>query len=156
MNPRAGEGLLDKRECRIGVPTAGYARRISHHRHACRTACVFPVNTIAQSCKNGKAGHCRFRCVVCAVKNTASYHPPQSKWARASSYTHLAKGHPEGWNDAFKSNIQCFYDYILEKEAGAHPVPKFVTFEQALYLLRLTEAIIESSRTGGWVPVPAL
>ena len=66
------------------------------------------------------------------------------------------RGIREGWNDAFKSNIQCFYDYILEKEAGAHPVPKFVTFEQGLYLLRLTEAVIESSRTGGWVPIPAL
>lgn len=69
----------------------------------------------------------------------------------ASPYTHLAKGHPEGWNDAFKNNIQCFYDYVLAREAGDNPAPRFVTLEDALYLLRLTEAIMESGDTGAWV-----
>jgi len=68
----------------------------------------------------------------------------------AKKYTALAKGHPEGWNDAFKGNIFAFYKYI---EDGMQGEPVFSTLEQAAYVVKLTEAIIESSKKKAWVKV---
>lgn len=75
---------------------------------------------------------------------------PNALSEQARSCTALAKGHPEGWNDAFKGNIQAFYRYI---EDGAQGEPVFSTLEQAAYIARLTEAILESGKTGCWVKV---
>ena len=33
---------------------------------------------------------------------------------QARRYAHLAAGHPEGWNDAFRNNLSAFYDFIRE------------------------------------------
>lgn len=68
----------------------------------------------------------------------------------ARPYTALAMGHPEGWNDAFKGNIYAFYHYI-ENELQNEPV--FATLEQAAYVVKLTEAIVESSKTRTWISV---
>lgn len=65
-------------------------------------------------------------------------------------YTALAMGHPEGWNDAFKGNFYAFYRYITE---GAKGEPPFATLEQAAYIVKLTEAIIESSKERKWITV---
>jgi len=73
--------------------------------------------------------------------NTISY--------SARPYTALAMGHPEGWNDAFKGNFYAFYRYIAE--GGENP--PFATLEEAAYIVKLTEAIIESSRERKWVKV---
>lgn len=65
-------------------------------------------------------------------------------------YTALALGHPEGWNDAFKGNMVAFYKYI---EDGLKGEPIFATLEQAAYIVKLTEAIIESSKSKSWIKV---
>ena len=65
-------------------------------------------------------------------------------------YTFLAAGHPEGWNDAFKGNIYAFYKYIADGMKGE---PIFSTLEQAAYIVKITEAIIESSKKKKWVKV---
>jgi len=69
----------------------------------------------------------------------------------SKKYSHLAAGHPEGWNDAFKNNLDAYYSFILEgKKPGIDPCD-FATFEDAHYLMRLTEAIIKSGKERGWV-----
>ena len=68
----------------------------------------------------------------------------------ARPYTVLAMGHPEGWNDAFKGNIYAFYHYI---ENGLKNEPVFATLEQAAYVVKLTEAIVESSKKKTWINV---
>lgn len=63
-------------------------------------------------------------------------------------YTKLAFGHPEGWNDAFKSNIYAFYKYIADGRIGKK---LFSTLEDGAYIVKLTEAIMESSKNKQWV-----
>jgi predicted dehydrogenase len=71
----------------------------------------------------------------------------------AQKYTYLAAGHPEGWNDAMKNNLYSFYTYISEgKKQGIDPCD-FATFEDGHYIVKLTEAILESSRTKKWIKV---
>jgi len=65
-------------------------------------------------------------------------------------YTALAMGHPEGWNDAFKGNFYAFYRYIAESSKNT---PPFATLEQAAYIVKLTEAIVKSSKERKWISV---
>lgn len=62
--------------------------------------------------------------------------------------TGLAKGHPEGWNDAFLGNIRGVYRHVVSGEAA-----NFATLEDAAHLVRLTECCVESSKTRSWVKV---
>lgn len=75
---------------------------------------------------------------------------PNAISAQARPYTALAMGHPEGWNDAFKGNIYAFYKYIVDGMKGE---PVFSTLEQAAYIVKLTEAVIESSKQRKWISV---
>lgn len=68
----------------------------------------------------------------------------------ARPYTALAMGHPEGWNDAFKGNIYAFYKYIEDGKTGE---PVFSTLEQAAYIVKLTEAVVKSSKEKKWISV---
>jgi predicted dehydrogenase len=77
--------------------------------------------------------------------NTLSHH------AKSTSY--LAKGHPEGWNDAFKGNIQRFYTRVTAGGKRESVAVDFSTFEEAHYIIVLTEAILKSARTSQWVDV---
>ena len=71
----------------------------------------------------------------------------------ACATTYLAKGHPEGWNDAFTGNIETFHRFVKEgKRIGVDEAP-FATFEEAHHIVLLTEAILESSAKRGWVGV---
>ncbi|MCU6732329.1 Gfo/Idh/MocA family protein [Diplocloster agilis] len=76
---------------------------------------------------------------------------PNLMTPEARKYTYLAAGHPEGWNDAMRNNLSAFYRDILEG-AGDGPVD-YATFEDGHYLMKLTEAIMESGRQRRWVPV---
>lgn len=67
------------------------------------------------------------------------------------AYTYMPAGHPEGWNDAVYNNIHSFYTFILEGKKTGRDKPDFATFEECHYLNRLTEAILESSRTKQWI-----
>lgn len=75
---------------------------------------------------------------------------PTALSAHTGQYTHLAKGHPEGWNDALRNTVEAFYRAVA---TGGTDAPDFATFPEALYLLRLVEAILESSQTRAWVSV---
>lgn len=66
------------------------------------------------------------------------------------AHTQLAKGHPEGWNDAFLGNIRAFYKRVTGDRAGR---PDFATMDEAARLVRLTEACVESARQRRWVAV---
>lgn len=68
----------------------------------------------------------------------------------AKPYTSLAMGHPEGWNDAFKGNIYAFYKFLSD---GAKGERIFSTLEDAAYIVKLTEKIIESSKQKTWINV---
>ncbi|MDR3644485.1 MAG: Gfo/Idh/MocA family oxidoreductase [Clostridia bacterium] len=71
----------------------------------------------------------------------------------ARQYTYLAAGHPEGWNDALRNNIYSFYKFIAEGKSCAKDPHDFATFEDGHYIIRLTEAILKSSKAGSWVKV---
>ena len=75
---------------------------------------------------------------------------PNTISPEARPYTALAMGHPEGWNDAFKGNIYAFYKYI---EDGCKGESVFSTLEQAAYIVKLTEAVVESSKEKKWISV---
>ena len=68
----------------------------------------------------------------------------------AKAYSSLAMGHPEGWNDAFKGNIYAFYKYLAEEKKGDRV---FSTLEDAAYVVKLTEKIIESSKLKKWINI---
>ncbi len=75
---------------------------------------------------------------------------PNTISAEVKPYTNLAMGHPEGWNDAFKGNFYAFYKYLADGKTGEKI---FSTLEDAAYIVRLTEAIVESSRERKWINV---
>lgn len=68
----------------------------------------------------------------------------------AKPYTSLAMGHPEGWNDAFKGNFYAFYKFLSD---GAKGERIYSTLEDAAYIVKLTEKIIESSKQKTWINV---
>ena len=78
---------------------------------------------------------------------------PNLMTPEAKQYTYLAAGHPEGWNDAMKNNLQSFYTFIRDKKTPGVDPCDFATFEDGHYLMRITEAILESSRTKQWTDV---
>lgn len=74
-----------------------------------------------------------------------NYMTPEAKAVSA-----LAMGHPEGWNDAFCGNIRAFYEYLASDRANT---PSFASLEEASYIIRLTEAIVKSSKEKRWIEV---
>lgn len=75
---------------------------------------------------------------------------PNAIAPEAKPFTSLAMGHPEGWNDAFKNNIYAFYKQI---ESGNKEQPVFATLEQAAYIVKLAEAVVQSSKEKKWVKI---
>lgn len=78
---------------------------------------------------------------------------PNSMAPEAKEYSYLAKGHPEGWNDAFKNNIMSFYKFIADGKKPGVDACDFATFAEADRIIRLTEAIVKSNATRQWVTV---
>jgi predicted dehydrogenase len=78
---------------------------------------------------------------------------PNSLSPEAKEYSCLAKGHPEGWNDAFRNNIYSFYKFILDGKKLGRDECSFATFREADRIVQLTEAIVKSSRERRWVTV---
>lgn len=76
---------------------------------------------------------------------------PNGMAPEAKEYSYLAKGHPEGWNDAFKNNIMSFYKFIADGKKPGVDACDFATFAEADRIIRLTEAIVKSSATRQWV-----
>lgn len=75
---------------------------------------------------------------------------PNSMDPEVRNVTRLAKGHGEGWNDAFLGNIRAFYEYISSDRSYT---PSFATLEDAAYIVKLTEAIVKSSEEKRWIDV---
>lgn len=71
----------------------------------------------------------------------------------ARQYTYMAAGHPEGWNDALKNNLYSFYKFIGEGKDSKKDPCDFATFDEAHYIMKLTEAILKSNQTRQWVKV---
>jgi predicted dehydrogenase len=62
----------------------------------------------------------------------------------------LPAGHAEGWNDALRTTISAFYDYVR----GGQQQPWVAGWEDGLHEALLTESILSSGREGSWVRVP--
>ncbi len=71
----------------------------------------------------------------------------------AAKYTHLAAGHPEGWNDAMKNNVQSYYNFIIDGKRVGKDETDFATFVEGHHLTRLTEAILKSAKEKRWITV---
>ena len=68
-------------------------------------------------------------------------------------YTHLAKGHPEGWNDAEVSAVFAYYDFIRKGGRPGIDAADFATFQDGHEEVKLVEAIVESGKSRSWVKV---
>jgi len=68
-------------------------------------------------------------------------------------YTHLAKGHPEGWNDAEAATVFAYYDFIRRGGKIGRDKAGFATFVEGAHEVKLVEAILESSKIRGWIRV---
>jgi predicted dehydrogenase len=68
-------------------------------------------------------------------------------------YTYLAAGHPEGWNDAMRNSLYSYYKFISEGKQVCKDACDFATFEEGHYIMKLTEAILQSSKERKWVKV---
>jgi predicted dehydrogenase len=84
---------------------------------------------------------------VLALRNPALMDPA------VLPYTHLAKGHPEGWNDAETGTLFAYYDFIRRGCRIGVDKADFATFQEGHDEVRLVEAILESSRSRSWVKV---
>lgn len=81
---------------------------------------------------------------------------PNTMAPEVRRHTSLAMGHPEGWNDAFRGNIQAFYSFISDISAGTKKIedkPDFATLEEAANIVQLTEAIVQSSKSRTWITI---
>lgn len=81
-------------------------------------------------------------------ENSLIIRDPAIMDVEARAHTFLAKGHPEGWNDAFLANIRGFYRHITLGEP-----PRHATLMDAARIVRLTECCIESSKKRTWIDV---
>ncbi|NLG77112.1 MAG: Gfo/Idh/MocA family oxidoreductase, partial [Xanthomonadaceae bacterium] len=71
----------------------------------------------------------------------------------AREYTGLGAGHTEGWNDAFKNGMESFYRFIAAGKRHRDCKCDFATFQEAHWIMKVTEAIIKSSEERRWVKV---
>lgn len=68
-------------------------------------------------------------------------------------FTSAPAGHPEGWLDALKGNIQAYYQCLLEERDMAAERPAFATFADGHDIMCITDAIVQSSETNTWQSV---
>jgi predicted dehydrogenase len=60
-------------------------------------------------------------------------------------------GHIEGWSEALKNSIRSFYKCILDEGEAADY--SFATFEDGLKEVKITEAILKSSKENKWIDI---
>ena len=80
--------------------------------------------------------------------NSLIIRDPNNMSPEVRRFTSLAMGHPEGWNDAFKGNIESFYRYLASDKQEP---PAFCTLEEAAYLVKLIESTVQSSKERRWI-----
>jgi len=71
--------------------------------------------------------------------------------ADAARYVTVPGGHPQGYEDCFDAFVAETYATI----AGASAPDGLPTFADGLRAARITDAVLESARTQGWVAVPS-
>ena len=84
-------------------------------------------------------------------ENSLVIRNPNTLSPESRKYTSLAMGHPEGWNDAFKGNIYSFYDHIVNRTQPTDA--PFASLCEAASIVRLTEAIVKSSKEKRWIEI---
>jgi predicted dehydrogenase len=62
-------------------------------------------------------------------------------------------GHQEGWPDAIRNLVADFYAAARAVRGGEEPAPTVASFEEALEVTRVVEAIVRSDRERAWVDV---
>lgn len=82
------------------------------------------------------------------VMRNPNFMSPESR-----HYTSLPAGHPEGWHDALKNNFEAFYSFIQSGKKRGVDKADFATFEDGHYIMKITEAILRSSKDKRWVKV---
>lgn len=68
----------------------------------------------------------------------------------ARGFADLPGGHAEGYGDTFKQFFRRFYAAVRDRSKAA----ELPSFEAGLRQLRVVEAVLASSKQGGWVSVP--
>lgn len=70
---------------------------------------------------------------------------------RASAYTGLPAGHPEGWNDVLYQAIHAFYQSILTN-TYTDEVP-YATLREGAWIMKIIHACMVSHKLGQWIDV---
>jgi predicted dehydrogenase len=78
---------------------------------------------------------------------------PSLLYPEARNITDLPGGHNEAFPDTSKQLFKKFYTYVLERGYESGKTPEFPTFKDGLRETLLTDAAMESARSGGWITV---
>lgn len=70
----------------------------------------------------------------------------------AKRYAPLPQGHSVAWHDALTNGIREFYDSII-KDKYSNEDQTYATFKDGLYIMKIVDACVKSSKIGGWVDV---
>jgi len=72
----------------------------------------------------------------------------------AAGLAHYPAGHQEGWPDALRNLLVDFYALVAAHGSGTPSATRTVaTFDEALGVARVVDAIVQSDRDRGWVDV---
>ena len=71
--------------------------------------------------------------------------------AAGTAAARLPGGHVEGFADTFGAVFTAIYDDVIA--GGPSPAPRYATFADGHEEMLVGDAVLESSRTGRWVPV---
>jgi predicted dehydrogenase len=71
----------------------------------------------------------------------------------AAALAHFPAGHQEGWPDGLRNLMIDVYAAVDAHDRGEPYTPTFATFDEALVVTRLVDAIVHSDRSRGWVDV---
>ena len=82
---------------------------------------------------------------------TVIHRDPNHLSDEAARFAILPGGHPQGYADCFDAFIADFYSGISGADDSAGTLPTFV---DGLRAARITEAVLSSARTHGWIDVP--
>ena len=78
---------------------------------------------------------------------------PQLQAKESAKYASLPSGHPMGYHDAMYNLFSDFYAGVANKQNGADVTADWPDFENGYYIMRIVEALVESSRTKKWVDI---
>jgi len=67
-----------------------------------------------------------------------------------AGFTDTPGGHPEGFPDSHKMQYRAVYEHIA---SGRKTPLLFATAQDGHHEVRLCEAVLRSSRSGGWVRI---